>query len=82
MQCLMIVKRECFWVFIIFFRVIFNTASSDSTVPTDAGIEPRTVANGALAVRRLNSNDCAISRFQNKSSPLCSTLSNADETKV
>jgi hypothetical protein len=27
---------------------------SDSTVPTDAGIEPRTVATGALAVRRSN----------------------------
>ncbi len=26
----------------------------DSTVPTDAGIEPRTVAIGALAVRRSN----------------------------
>jgi hypothetical protein len=26
----------------------------DSTVPTDAGIEPRTVASGALAVRRSN----------------------------
>ncbi len=37
---------------------IFNTASSaapqDSTVPTDAGIEPRTVATGALTVRRSN----------------------------
>jgi hypothetical protein len=27
---------------------------SDSTVPTDAGIEPGTVATGALAVRRSN----------------------------
>ncbi len=27
---------------------------SDSTVPTAAGIEPRTVATGALAVRRSN----------------------------
>jgi hypothetical protein len=27
---------------------------SDSTVPTDAGIEPRTVATGALAIRRSN----------------------------
>jgi hypothetical protein len=32
-------------------RTIFSTAS-DSSVPTDAGIEPRTVATGALAVRR------------------------------
>jgi hypothetical protein len=28
--------------------------SSDSTVPSDAGIEPWTVATGALAVRRSN----------------------------
>jgi hypothetical protein len=27
---------------------------SDSTVPTDAGIEPRIVATGVLAVRRSN----------------------------
>jgi hypothetical protein len=27
---------------------------TDSTVPTDTGIEPRTVATGALAVRRSN----------------------------
>jgi hypothetical protein len=32
-----------------FFRTIFST-----TMPTDAGIEPRTVATGALAVRRSN----------------------------
>jgi hypothetical protein len=30
----------------------FICRPSDSTVPTDAGIEPRTVATGALAVRR------------------------------
>ncbi len=49
----------------IFFGGIFSLCSyniqhcficrpSDSTVPTDAGIEPRTVATGALAVRRSN----------------------------
>ncbi len=32
----------------------FICCPSDSTVPTDAGIEPRTVATGALAVRRSN----------------------------
>jgi hypothetical protein len=32
----------------------FICRSSDSTLPTDAGIEPRTVATGALAVRRSN----------------------------
>ncbi len=31
----------------------FICRPSDSIVPTDAGIEPRTVAPGALAVRRL-----------------------------
>jgi hypothetical protein len=32
----------------------FICRPSDSTVPTDAGIEPRTIATGALAVRRSN----------------------------
>jgi hypothetical protein len=32
----------------------FICRPSDSTVPTDAGIEPRTGATGALAVRRSN----------------------------
>jgi hypothetical protein len=32
----------------------FICRPSDSTMPTDAGIEPRTVATGALAVRRSN----------------------------
>ncbi len=32
----------------------FICRPSDSTVPTDAGIEPRTVATGALAVRHSN----------------------------
>ncbi len=32
----------------------FICRPSDSTVPTDAGIEPRTVASGALTVRRSN----------------------------
>jgi hypothetical protein len=32
----------------------FICGPSDSTVPTDAGIEPRTVATGASAVRRSN----------------------------
>jgi hypothetical protein len=32
----------------------FICRPSDSTVPTDAGIEPRTVATCALAVRRSN----------------------------
>jgi hypothetical protein len=51
------VERSFFIIFWgDFFCTIFNTASSaaDSTVPTDAGIEPRTVATGVLAVRRSN----------------------------
>ncbi len=54
-----------FFFFLIFFGGIFSFCSyniqhcficrpSDSTVPTDAGIEPRTVATSALAVRRSN----------------------------
>ncbi len=43
-------------IFSLFFPYViqhcFICRPSDSTVPTDAGIEPRTVATGALAVRR------------------------------
>jgi hypothetical protein len=35
-----------------FSNYCFICRPSDSTVPTDAGIEPRTVATGALAARR------------------------------
>ncbi len=35
-------------------QLCFICRPSDSTVPSDAGIEPRTVATGALAVRRSN----------------------------
>ncbi len=45
-----------FWgIFSLF--ILYNIQHcrpSDSTVPTDAGIEPKTVATGALAVRRSN----------------------------
>jgi hypothetical protein len=40
--------------FSYFIQHCFICRPSDSTVPTDAGIEPRTVATGALAVRRSN----------------------------
>jgi hypothetical protein len=48
-----------FWgIFLFFFSYCiqhcFICRPSDSTVPTDAGIEPRTAAIGALAVRRSN----------------------------
>jgi hypothetical protein len=39
--------------FFIIIRTLIITAS-DSTVPTDAGIEPRTVATDALTFRRTN----------------------------
>jgi hypothetical protein len=50
------------FLFFIFLEIFFPCyiqhcficRPSDSTVPTDAGIEPRTVATGALAVRRSN----------------------------
>ncbi len=48
-----------FWGFFFYFfsyyiQHCFICRPSDSTVPTDAGIEPRTVAIGALTVRRSN----------------------------
>jgi hypothetical protein len=36
------------------YSALLHLPPSDSTVPTDAGIEPRTVATVALAVRRSN----------------------------
>ncbi len=54
-------QRLCFNIFWgIFSFCLYNIQHcficrpSDSTVPTDAGIEPRTVATSALAVRRSN----------------------------
>jgi hypothetical protein len=41
-------------VFLRLLRALFNTAPSDSTVSEEAGIEHRTVATTALAVRRSN----------------------------
>ncbi len=49
-------KRD-FWIFFFFMYDIqhcFICRPSDSTVSEDAGIEPRTVAITALAVRRLD----------------------------
>jgi hypothetical protein len=50
-------KGGFFLHFFIFFTYCiqhcFICRPSDSTVPTDAGIEPRTVATGALAVATL-----------------------------
>jgi hypothetical protein len=37
-----------FYFFAYYIQHCFICRSSDSTVPTDAGIEPRTVATGAL----------------------------------
>jgi hypothetical protein len=63
MECGDIVFLFCFFKY--FFGGFFSFCSyniqhcfisrpSDFTVPTDAGIEPRTVATRALAVRRSN----------------------------
>jgi hypothetical protein len=51
-KCFLIVFLNIFGVF---FRTVFNTASSAAPqiAPTDSGIEPRTVATGALAVQML-----------------------------
>jgi hypothetical protein len=43
-----------FLFFSYYIQHCFICRPSDSTVPTDAGIEPRTVATGALAIRRSN----------------------------
>ncbi len=46
---------ELKWDFLDFFCTLFNTCRpSDSTVSEDAGVEPRTYATSALAVRRSN----------------------------
>jgi hypothetical protein len=46
--------KKIFWRIFIFFLTGFNTASSAAPVSTDAGIIPKTVATGALAVGRSN----------------------------
>jgi hypothetical protein len=40
--------------FFIKYSTLLHLPPSDSTVPTNAGIEPRTVATIALAIRRSN----------------------------
>ncbi len=45
---------DFFIFFSYYIQHCFICRPSDSTVPTDAGIEPRTVATGALAIRRSN----------------------------
>jgi hypothetical protein len=49
-------KSGIFWIFSFYVRysTLLHLPPSDSTVPEDAGIEPRTVATTALAVRRSN----------------------------
>jgi hypothetical protein len=51
-------KEDIFFIYIFFFMYniqhCFICRPSDSTVSEDAGIEPRTVATTALAVRRSN----------------------------
>ncbi len=47
-------NRGILSIFFLLLCTVFNTASSDSTVSEDVGIEPRAVATSALAVRRSN----------------------------
>jgi len=47
------VKIQLF-LFMYYIQHCFICRPSDSIVPTDAGIEPRTVANGVLRVKRSN----------------------------
>ncbi len=56
--------------FSYFIQHCFICRPSDSTVPMDAGIEPRTVAAGASAVRRSNTRLDLIRRLD----PICSFL--------
>ncbi len=49
-----LISEYFFFFFSYYIQHCFICRPSDSTVPTDAGIEPRTVATGALAVRRSN----------------------------
>jgi hypothetical protein len=46
--------RGFFLFFSYYIQHFFICRPSDFTVPTDVGIEPRTVATGALTVRRSN----------------------------
>jgi hypothetical protein len=43
---------EFFFFFFVLYSTLLHLPPSDSTVSTDAGTEPRTVATGALAIRR------------------------------
>jgi hypothetical protein len=45
---------DFFIFFLYYIQHCFICRPSDSTVPTDAGIEPRTFATAVLAVRRSN----------------------------
>ncbi len=53
-------NRGIFWIFSVYcIQHCFICRPSDSTVTEDAGIEPRTVATSALAVRRTGNNRLA-----------------------
>ncbi len=58
-----------FLFFSYYIQHCFICRPSDSTVPRDAGIEPRTVATGALTVRRSNHYRLHLIRNQARSHP-------------
>ncbi len=63
-------KQGEFWEFFSMYRIqhCFKCRPSDSTVPEDAGIDPRTVATSALAVRRSNHSARSYPRLEQISS--------------
>jgi hypothetical protein len=62
-------NRGSFGIFSMYrIQHCFNFRRSDFTVPEDAGIEPRTVATSALAVRRSNHSARSYPRLEQISS--------------
>jgi hypothetical protein len=73
-------KQGDFWIFcFVLYSTLLHLPPSDTTVSEDAGIEPRTVATLALAVRR--SNHSARSRPQSARSHPQSARSHPQTTR-
>ncbi len=52
--CIYIFFGGIFYIFLYYIQHCFICRPSDSALPTDTGIEPRTIETGALTVRRSN----------------------------